>query len=541
MSVNEVIDKYYIYANAGDWVNWCNLFADNMVMDEQVAGHIEGLATLRKMMSGMNKMYSKFQNIPDKIIVSGNEAAVVSHISAASPAGTPIEANVMNYFKLDQDKISYMANFHDSRPFAPVLNPEKKETKTTANASKYPIIHRFMGKFMQLPKDHVNAYIVELDNSVVVIDTTLALSSARELRAKGESFGKPIKAVLLTHGHPDHYTGLVAFEDIPKYGSQGCLDFAKQEDLVKAPTATGFLGDDYPKSRLFTDQIVKDGDTLKFDSVTFTFRDLGPAESPSDGLWIIEKNGVKHIFAGDAISLNCHCFFRDGHTRRWNQVLQQLEKEFADADRFYIGHGETPVGKEAISWQLGYNQAFLNAVDSLEDKTVPVSQANQEKVIAAMKRYSPGDATLFLMEFEMAQSIALHFPNRGFGKGGGKQYYAEHMALLGSGKLDQLVLLHYAPDCAIVTFDGIHHGREAVKEYILDTLRRHKNITGVKMEYFAESEDVIIFRAAVTSEGRGTISAQDAFYMENGRIKRHIALTLVPDADYVKLGTIWKD
>lgn len=90
-------------------------------MDEQLAGHIEGAATLRGMMKGMPTFYSKFQNVPKNIIVSGDEAAVVSHISAANTAGEPIEANVMNYFRMRDGKIAYMANFHDSKPFAPFL------------------------------------------------------------------------------------------------------------------------------------------------------------------------------------------------------------------------------------------------------------------------------------------------------------------------------------------------------------------------------------------------------------------------------------
>ena len=56
-------------------------------MDEQLAGHIEALATLRPMMAGMGKAYSKFQNVPKHIVVNGDEAAVVSHISAANAAG----------------------------------------------------------------------------------------------------------------------------------------------------------------------------------------------------------------------------------------------------------------------------------------------------------------------------------------------------------------------------------------------------------------------------------------------------------------------
>jgi ketosteroid isomerase-like protein len=121
MTTREVIDAYYRTANAGDWDAWCDLFTDDQVMDEQLAGHIEGLATLRGMMAGMPKFYSKFQNVPKNIIVSGDEAAVVSHISAANAAGEPIEANVMNYFRMRDGKIAYMANFHDSKPFEPFL------------------------------------------------------------------------------------------------------------------------------------------------------------------------------------------------------------------------------------------------------------------------------------------------------------------------------------------------------------------------------------------------------------------------------------
>ena len=125
MESKEIIDKYYEHANSGDWDAWCGLFADDMVMDEQLAGHIEGLNTLRPMMAGMSTNYSKFQNVPRHIIVNGDEGAVVSHISAANAAGVPIEADVMNYFRFQNGKIIYMSNFHDSVPFKPFLEQLK--------------------------------------------------------------------------------------------------------------------------------------------------------------------------------------------------------------------------------------------------------------------------------------------------------------------------------------------------------------------------------------------------------------------------------
>ncbi len=123
MSNRRVLEKYYEYANAGQWTAWCDLFTDDMVMDEQLAGQIVGLPTLRPMMAGMGTAYAKFQNVPRAIMIDGDEGAVISHISALATKypDEPIEADVMNYFRFRDGKISYMQNCHDSKPFAPFL------------------------------------------------------------------------------------------------------------------------------------------------------------------------------------------------------------------------------------------------------------------------------------------------------------------------------------------------------------------------------------------------------------------------------------
>jgi len=122
MATREVIDRYYELANAGDWQTWLTLFDEDVVIDEQLAGHVEGLEVLRGAIGGMETGYSRFQNVPRHVVVDGEEATVVSHISAANAAGVPIEAEVANYFRLEEGKIVYMANFHDTRPFDPFVN-----------------------------------------------------------------------------------------------------------------------------------------------------------------------------------------------------------------------------------------------------------------------------------------------------------------------------------------------------------------------------------------------------------------------------------
>ncbi|MDP9313444.1 MAG: nuclear transport factor 2 family protein [Chloroflexota bacterium] len=124
MEVRQVINAYYMSVNRGDWETWLTLFDNNVVVDEQLAGHVKGIAVLRDAVDVIRKGYSKFENWPRHIVVDGDQACVVSRIEAANAAGVPIEANVANYFRVENGKITYMANFHDSVPFRPFLDQQ---------------------------------------------------------------------------------------------------------------------------------------------------------------------------------------------------------------------------------------------------------------------------------------------------------------------------------------------------------------------------------------------------------------------------------
>lgn len=123
MNTREIVEKYFQYANAGQWDAWCDLFAENAVYDEQLAGRIEGRETLRGMMKGFPDAYAKFVNTPKHFVVEGDHASVISHISALASKfqNEPIEADAVLYVQIQNGKIAYAANFHDSKPFTPFL------------------------------------------------------------------------------------------------------------------------------------------------------------------------------------------------------------------------------------------------------------------------------------------------------------------------------------------------------------------------------------------------------------------------------------
>jgi len=119
MDTREVVTKYFDSVNKGDWDTWLTLFDDNVVMDEQLAGHVEGIDILRGAVGALKKGYSKFQNTPLEVVVEGDRAMIVWQIDAANAAGVPITAKGANFFIVKNGKIVYMANFHDTVPFKP--------------------------------------------------------------------------------------------------------------------------------------------------------------------------------------------------------------------------------------------------------------------------------------------------------------------------------------------------------------------------------------------------------------------------------------
>ena len=271
--------------------------------------------------------------------------------------------------------------------------------------SPHPTIHRFPAK---AEGAFVNAWLVETASGVVAVDGLLQVSAAREMRAGIERLGKPLRAVLVTHSHPDHYAGLgeiVAGADVPIYAPQGVIDTITADDALKDQIIGPMFGEDWPANRVFPNTPIRDGESVTFDGVQFTVVDLGPSESPHDSPWILGTD-ERIVFLGDQIYDHRHCFLGDGFYERWLENIEKLRARFPSDAVFYIGHGG-PVGGEMWDWQRGYIETFVAALG--EANWAEPEQA-KAAVVARMKDYEPTDELQFLMELSIepvAQQLGL--------------------------------------------------------------------------------------------------------------------------------------
>jgi hypothetical protein len=101
------------------------------------------------------------------------------------------------------------------------------------------------------------------------------LIHAAQALAAVKAVGKPVRVILITHAHPDHYTGLGLFR-------QATAD-AIRYDTYGANAGTQADAPDITPRDFVVPGITFDGDTtLQIDGVTIIARELGAGEAPAD-------------------------------------------------------------------------------------------------------------------------------------------------------------------------------------------------------------------------------------------------------------------
>lgn len=125
MDAREVAERYFTTVNAGDWEGWLALFADDAVLTEPI-GSINGIGELRNGVGALQKGYRSFQNQLKELIVEGERAVALTHISAVTRSGVPVELDVANVYRIRGGKIVEQRNYLDPALLQPFLDELKK-------------------------------------------------------------------------------------------------------------------------------------------------------------------------------------------------------------------------------------------------------------------------------------------------------------------------------------------------------------------------------------------------------------------------------
>jgi glyoxylase-like metal-dependent hydrolase (beta-lactamase superfamily II) len=228
---------------------------------------------------------------------------------------------------------------------------------------------------------------------------THARFAARALRQAAEDLGKPLRAVLITHAHPDHYGGsveLVGSDEIPIIAAEGVDAVIRRDDELKEGIIRPMFGDEWPRERRFPNQTLADGESISFDGVSFTLMDLCPGESPHDSVWLVGDERLV-AFAGDTVYQHMHCYLADGFWEPWLANIARLREQLAPGAEAHFGHGE-PTKPAPFDWQKGYIDTFIEVIDQADWSDPARAKAS---VVERMTDYLPASDLQFLMELSI--------------------------------------------------------------------------------------------------------------------------------------------
>lgn len=208
-----------------------------------------------------------------------------------------------------------------------------------------------------------NAGFVITRDGVVVFDSLGSPALADQLIAEiRKRTDQPIRRVIISHFHADHFYGIPAFRRI---GAKIWVDThahaylnsrAAMERLAERKQLIGrWLGPDFslPKPDRWLDK----PEAFDMGGVHFSLRRVGPAHSPEDLTMLVEPDGV--LYSGDVVYAGRVPFIGEADTKQW---LLAIDRLLAIPARVMVpGHGPASLDPQRDSQLTRNYLIFLRA------------------------------------------------------------------------------------------------------------------------------------------------------------------------------------
>jgi len=250
----------------------------------------------------------------------------------------------------------------------------------------------FMGSIERLSADNRgfngNAGFVVTTEGVVVMDVLGTPILGKRMIATIRSItDQPIRYVIVTHNHPDHYYGIGAFRDLKDVeiiihaGIEDYLFSDRMEDSVAyrrdllVRDMEGFEGvkPDIPVS-------VEPFEALRLTLGGRRFEVYNSGRHHSDGDLVVYQVDDGIIWASDLVFNQRVTFIGDGHSTQAIEGLEWLQTHFQDAVLMVPGHGSAqtapfPMLDQTRDYISRLRQAMTQAIEDDIDLSSALDQA----------------------------------------------------------------------------------------------------------------------------------------------------------------------
>lgn len=202
-----------------------------------------------------------------------------------------------------------------------------------------------------------NSILIMGEREAVLVDGQWWLSEGAKVADFVEQSGRELTTVLITHGHPDHYSGLAPvlerFPNARVLARRAVQEVVRYEYPAKLRHWQELVPHELPLEVAVPE--VFDGDNIMLEGHEIRFVDFGPADTlHTTGFYIPSASA---LIVGDLIFNGTHAYFADlDSPGTWIETLESLH-ELGPVDTIYPGHGPAG-GPEIIDAMIEYVETY---------------------------------------------------------------------------------------------------------------------------------------------------------------------------------------
>ena len=226
-----------------------------------------------------------------------------------------------------------------------------------------------------------NAGFVVTRDGVVVFDALASPPLAEKLvRLIRKITDQPIKRVIVSHYHADHFYGLQVFKALgaeiwahrlaegATRTEEAALRLAQRKEAL-------FPWVDDDTQLLEADRFLGDEMDFEMGGVDFALRHVGPAHSSEDLAMLVKQDGV--LYAGDLVFRGRVPFVGDADSRAWIAALDKLIA--LDPKVLVPGHGApSHAPRSDLVFTRDYLQYLRDQMGPAARKLVPFEEAYEQ-------------------------------------------------------------------------------------------------------------------------------------------------------------------